>query len=73
MPRPRPRAEDGRKAGNVAPRGSSGRVAVSLLIIVVLVAIVVALLAASIRIVKHYERGVIFRLGRLREGARGPA
>ena len=40
------------------------------LVIVAIVAVLVA--AASIRIVKHYERAVIFRLGRLREGARGP-
>lgn len=39
----------------------------------VIVAIaVVALAAASIRIIPHYERAVVFRLGRLREGARGP-
>ena len=34
--------------------------------------VVVVLAAASIRIIKHYERAVVFRLGRLREGARGP-
>ena len=43
-----------------------------LLGISVAVIVVIALLAASIRIFKQYERGVIFRLGRLREGARGP-
>ncbi|MBN1455389.1 MAG: slipin family protein, partial [Methanomicrobia archaeon] len=32
---------------------------------------VVLLLASSIKVVKEYERGVIFRLGRL-VGARGP-
>ncbi len=40
------------------------------LVVVAIVAVLFA--AASIRIVKHYERAVIFRLGRLREGARGP-
>lgn len=40
-------------------------------LVVVAIAVVV-LAAASIRIVKQYERAVIFRLGRLREGARGP-
>ena len=40
------------------------------LVVVALVVLVVA--AASIRIVKQYERAVVFRLGRLREGARGP-
>jgi regulator of protease activity HflC (stomatin/prohibitin superfamily) len=39
---------------------------------IVAIVVVVALAAASIRIIKHYERAVIFRLGRLREGARGP-
>jgi regulator of protease activity HflC (stomatin/prohibitin superfamily) len=38
--------------------------------IVVLVAFI--LLAASIRIVQEYERGVIFRLGRVIAGAKGP-
>ena len=42
------------------------------LIIAVVVAVVVALLAAAIKIIKQYERAVIFRLGRLRDGARGP-
>lgn len=40
--------------------------------IAIIVALVVILAVASIRIFKHYERGVIFRLGRLRDGARGP-
>jgi regulator of protease activity HflC (stomatin/prohibitin superfamily) len=33
---------------------------------------VLILLTASIRIVQEYERGVIFRLGRVLEGAKGP-
>jgi len=41
-------------------------------IVVAVVLVAAVLLAASIRIFKQYERGVIFRLGRLREGARGP-
>ncbi len=36
-----------------------------------LIAIIVGFIAAGIRVVKEYERGVIFRLGRL-VGARGP-
>ncbi len=39
--------------------------------IIVLVALVLMLLASAIRIVREYERGVIFRLGRL-IGAKGP-
>ena len=41
------------------------------LICVVFVGLVV-LLAASVRIVQEYERGVIFRLGRVISGAKGP-
>ena len=42
--------------------------------IVLIVLIVVALLglAASVRILKQYERGVQFRLGRVKDDARGP-
>jgi regulator of protease activity HflC (stomatin/prohibitin superfamily) len=38
----------------------------------VLAALAMVLLAASIRILKQYERGVQFRLGRLKDGPRGP-
>ena len=40
----------------------------------ILIAAIVAvvLIALSIRVFKQYERGVVFRLGKLREGARGP-
>lgn len=41
-------------------------------VIVGIVVVLAVLLAASVRIFKQYERGVVFRLGRLREGARGP-
>ncbi|MCP3758661.1 slipin family protein [Streptomyces sp. TBY4] len=33
---------------------------------------IVAYLGAAARVVKQYERGVVFRLGRLRDGIRGP-
>lgn len=33
---------------------------------------IVAYLGAAARVVKQYERGVVFRLGRLRHGVRGP-
>jgi len=42
-----------------------------LLLLVGVIVVAVAFLASSIRVVKEYERGVIFRLGRL-VGARGP-
>ena len=38
----------------------------------VVVALVLVGLAASVRILKQYERGVQFRLGRVEDGARGP-
>src|SRR3978361_2268193 len=34
--------------------------------------VVLLAMAASIRILKQYERGVQFRLGRVKDGARGP-
>ena len=40
--------------------------------IVVAVVVLGSLFAASIRIVQEYERGVIFRLGRIIAGAKGP-
>ena len=42
-----------------------------LLVLVILAALLVALLVSAVRIVQEYERGVIFRIGRLM-GARGP-
>jgi regulator of protease activity HflC (stomatin/prohibitin superfamily) len=40
--------------------------------VVVAVVVVAAVLISAIKIVKEYERGVIFRLGRVRGGAKGP-
>jgi regulator of protease activity HflC (stomatin/prohibitin superfamily) len=45
---------------------------VDLAIVGVIVLVVLILVAASVRIVQEYERGVIFRLGRVVEGAKGP-
>jgi regulator of protease activity HflC (stomatin/prohibitin superfamily) len=42
------------------------------LAIIAVVAVLLLVLAASIRILKQYERGVQFRLGRVSHGARGP-
>ena len=44
----------------------------ALIAIVAVVIILVLLAAASIRIAREYERGVIFRLGRLRSPPKGP-
>jgi regulator of protease activity HflC (stomatin/prohibitin superfamily) len=55
-----------------APRfGRKGR---NMIIYVVVVLVLIALVGAalSIRILKQYERGVQFRLGRVKGGARGP-
>jgi regulator of protease activity HflC (stomatin/prohibitin superfamily) len=41
-------------------------------VVLALVVVVLAGFALSVRILKQYERAVIFRLGRVRDGARGP-
>jgi regulator of protease activity HflC (stomatin/prohibitin superfamily) len=43
-----------------------------LAILGVIVVVILILLASSIRVVQEYERGVIFRLGRVVAGAKGP-
>jgi|SRR5215217_2477582 len=43
-----------------------------LIVLAVVVLFAVFILASAIRILKEYERGVIFRLGRVREEAKGP-
>jgi regulator of protease activity HflC (stomatin/prohibitin superfamily) len=43
-----------------------------LLIVLIVLALVLAGLASSVRILKQYERGVLFRLGKVRGGPRGP-
>jgi regulator of protease activity HflC (stomatin/prohibitin superfamily) len=44
---------------------------IPLIAIIVIAVVALALAASAIRIVREYERVVVFRLGRLR-GARGP-
>src|SRR3954447_2452596 len=84
MPGDQPRASVGHGRRTVASRVSSGacRAAprrirrreggdmVVYVIVVLLVALAIA--ALSVRILKQYERGVQFRLGRVKDGARGP-
>ncbi len=41
-------------------------------VVIALVVVVLIGVALSVRILKQYERAVIFRLGRVRDGARGP-
>ena len=42
----------------------------SLFVIIPILLIILVVLAATIKIVKEYERGVVFRLGRLRRRPR---
>ena len=41
-------------------------------VVVALLVVVVVGLAMSVRIIKQYERGVVFQLGKVKGGARGP-
>jgi regulator of protease activity HflC (stomatin/prohibitin superfamily) len=41
-------------------------------VLAIIIVLALVLLAASVRILKQYERGVQFRLGKLRDGPRGP-
>src|SRR4051812_17261366 len=45
---------------------------IAVVVVIVVVVLLLLGLAASVRILKQYERGVQFRLGRVKEGARGP-
>jgi regulator of protease activity HflC (stomatin/prohibitin superfamily) len=42
------------------------------IVVVAVVVVVLFLLTSAVKIVKEYERGVIFRLGRVQGGAKGP-
>jgi len=39
---------------------------------IIVIVLIVALLAASLKVLREYERGVVFRLGRLIKNPRGP-
>ncbi len=45
-------------------------VAIGVIVVVVVLALLVA--ALSVRVVQQFERGVVFRLGRVQDGSRGP-
>src|SRR6476620_9744180 len=53
-------------------RSRAGDLMTAWIVIVALIVVAVVFLALAIKIVKQYERAVIFRLGRVRSGARGP-
>ena len=40
---------------------------------IIVIVLIVALLAASLKVLREYERGVVFRLGRLIDAARARA
>src|SRR3712207_9395676 len=44
----------------------------SAIVLVIIAIVVVAILLSAIKVVKEYERGVIFRLGRVQGGPKGP-
>src|SRR3712207_7446408 len=44
----------------------------SAIVLVIIVIFVAGILISAIKVVKEYERGVIFRLGRVRGGPKGP-
>ena len=43
-----------------------------IIVLVAVVAVVLAFLASSVRVLKQYERAVLFHLGKVRDGERGP-
>ena len=47
-------------------------IGLSAIVLVIIAIFVAGLLISSIKVVKEYERGVIFRLGRVRGGPKGP-
>jgi regulator of protease activity HflC (stomatin/prohibitin superfamily) len=47
-------------------------IGITAIILVAVVVVVLSVLASAVKIVKEYERGVIFRLGRVQGGAKGP-
>ena len=47
-------------------------VGVAAIVVVIVAIFVVSVLISAIKIVKEYERGVIFRLGRVQGGPKGP-
>ena len=46
---------------------------VALIVVAVIVLLLIVLLFATVKVAREYERGVIFRLGRLPPSRRAPA
>src|SRR4051812_11259293 len=71
--RPWPVGARGRLPGHAAPRRFRRREGGDMVVYVIVVLVVALVVAAlSVRILKQYGRGVQFRLGRVKDGARGP-
>ena len=47
-------------------------IGVGFVALVVVAIVVLSILVSAVKVVKEYERGVIFRLGRVRGGPKGP-
>ena len=47
-------------------------IGVAAIVVVIVALFVVAVIVSAIKVVKEYERGVIFRLGRVQGGPKGP-
>jgi regulator of protease activity HflC (stomatin/prohibitin superfamily) len=47
-------------------------IGVTAIVVLILAIFVVAVVLSAIKVVKEYERGVIFRLGRVQGGPKGP-
>src|SRR5215208_1278286 len=48
------------------------RVGITAIVVVIVAIVVVSVVVSAIKIVKEYERGVIFRIGRVQGGPKGP-
>jgi regulator of protease activity HflC (stomatin/prohibitin superfamily) len=47
-------------------------IGVAAILLIIVAVVVIAVILSAIKIVNEYERGVIFRLGRLQGGPKGP-
>jgi hypothetical protein len=47
-------------------------IGVAAIVVLIVALFVVAVIVSAIKVVKEYERGVIFRLGRVQGGPKGP-
>ena len=47
-------------------------IGVAAIVVVIIAVFIAAVILSAIKVVKEYERGVIFRLGRVQGGPKGP-